>query len=99
MKSVFKFMVLLAWPALTFWQQDRDYKFPDKKAYDSLMKVLPAMSDQRQKMAAYHQFVFYLSGEKRDSSLHYLNLELLLARKYGLKLWEADALDGSGYIM
>ncbi len=50
-------------------------------------------------MTIYRRFGFYYAESKRDSSFYFINLHLAIARKFGLKLWEADALDNTAYAL
>jgi two-component system NtrC family sensor kinase len=99
MKALLKMMILLLLPAVLFGQQYEYYRFPDKTEFDSLRKVFPAIKSDTERMAVYRRFGFYFLEAKRDSSFYFLDHQLVLARKFGLKLWEADALDNSAYIL
>ena len=50
-------------------------------------------------MAACHELAIYFAESKRDSCYYFSDQELVLARKLGFKLWEADALDLSAFVL
>jgi two-component system NtrC family sensor kinase len=97
-KSFLKTFFLLFIPALSFGQKFPFYQHPTKSQYDSLKKVLNRTVNDTMRMALYREFGYYFNETSSDSCLYYTNLQLTLARKLGLKLWEADALDDAGYV-
>jgi two-component system, NtrC family, sensor kinase len=99
MKSFIKIMLLQLLPTLLLGQQYSFYHFPDENQYDSVVKVFPSITNDTLRMAAYHEFGFYLLESKRDSSYYFLDQELILSRKFDLPLWECDALDNSAYLL
>src|SRR6476659_895736 len=99
MKSFFKTILLQLLPVWLFAQQYAFYHFPDKNQYDSLVKIFPKIINDTVRMAAYHEFGFYLLESKRDSAFYFLDQELNLSRKFNLKLWQCDALDNSAYLL
>jgi two-component system NtrC family sensor kinase len=99
MKSFFKIMLLQILPTWLFAQQYAFYHFPDESQYDSLVKVFPGITNDTTRMAAYHEFGFYLLESKRDSAFYFLDQELDLSKKFDLKLWQCDALDNSAYLL
>ncbi|HLY72405.1 MAG TPA: ATP-binding protein [Puia sp.] len=99
MKLILKITILLLAPYLSSGQKYAYYDFPTQKQYDSIQQVLPSIKNDTVKMAAYRSLAFYLAESKRDSSFYFLNQDLILARKFGLKLWQADALDNSAYML
>jgi two-component system NtrC family sensor kinase len=99
MKLLIIFLLLFMLPGLSFSQRYAYYNFPTDEQHDSLQQVFADITNDTVKMVAYRSFAFYLSESKRDSAFYFLNLDLASAKKFGLKLWEADALDNSAYML
>jgi len=99
MKRILKTMLLFLLPAISLGQKYAYYDFPTERECDSLRKVLPSVTNDTQRMVIYHTMGLHYADSKRDSGLYFLNGQMSIARKFGLKLWEIDALDGSGYML
>jgi signal transduction histidine kinase len=92
-------MLLIMLPYLSLGQQRYAfYHVPVKKDYDIAQAALKTNLSDTARMAAYHESGFYFAGSNLDSCLYFFEQELVLARKLGLKLWEADALDFTGFV-
>ncbi len=84
-------------PFLSYAQKNSYYDTPKPNQFDSLQTVLKMAANDTIRMAAYRSIGNYYVEFKKDSALYFYQQQLLLARKLGLKLWEANALDNSGY--
>ena len=73
-------------PVYLLGQKYPYYHFPDQREHDSLERVFVSIKSDTAKMAAYHEFAFFFSESKRDSASYFLEQQLTLARKFGLKL-------------
>ena len=74
-----------------------DYKEYSQKRIDSLLYVFHNTTDDTVKMAVCRDIGLYYEESKTDSALYFHTLQLQLAKKLNLKLWEADANDLLGY--
>jgi hypothetical protein len=99
MKSFIKICLFLILSVLSYAQKYPYYDLPGQNQFDSLQTVLKKATNDTIRMEVYRDFGRYYSEVKKDSALHFIELQLLLARKLGQKLWEADALDVSGYML
>ncbi|MES1221891.1 MAG: ATP-binding protein [Bacteroidota bacterium] len=66
---------------------------------DMLQQELKNSPNDTIRMNLYDKLGWYYAEINRDSSLSYFEMELPIARKLNLKLYEADALNGTGYIL
>jgi two-component system NtrC family sensor kinase len=89
----------LTLPVLASGQRFNYYNFPSKHQHDRLELAYKSFTTDTQRLAACHDFAFYFSVSKRDSALYYTKQQLALSKKFGFKLWEADALDGYAFIL
>src|SRR5215470_9115181 len=93
-------LIFLLFAAPVFAQHGQGYAFYRISGnYDSAQAALKTNLSDTARMAAYHELGFYLVGSKLDSSLYFFDQELILARKLRSKLWEADALDFTGFVL
>jgi tetratricopeptide (TPR) repeat protein len=99
MKLFLIITLLLSTALLSPGQRYAYYNFPTEQQHDSLQRVMGDITNDTVRMAAYRSLAFYLAESKRDSSFYFLNQDLILARKFGLKLRQADALDNSAYML
>jgi len=99
MKQLLQTILLILVHSMSFGQQYAYYHAPDKTDYDSAQATLLNTMSDTARMAACHQLGFYFAGSNRDSCYYFLNRQLGLARKLGLKLWEADALDNTAFVL
>ncbi len=99
MKLFIKIILFLMLPVLSYTQNYPYYNLPGQNQFDSLQTVLKRATNDTIRMAAYRDLGRYYSELKKDSALYFNEQQLLLARKLGLKLWEADALDVAGYML
>ena len=66
---------------------------------DMLQHELKNSPNDTVRMNLYDKLGWYYAEINRDSSLSYFEMELPIARTLNLKLYEADALNGIGYIL
>ena len=99
MKSFIQIILFLILPLLSYTQNYPYYDLPGQNQFDSLQKVLKRATNDTIRMEVYRDLGRYYSELKKDSALYFIEQQLLLARKLGQKLWEADALDVSGYML
>ena len=66
---------------------------------DSLQLLLRNAPGDTIRMNIYDQLGWYYAEINRDSALSYFEKELPISRKLELKLYEADALNGMGYVL
>jgi signal transduction histidine kinase len=71
---------------------------PDMIDIDSVQAAFKSNVSDTAQIIACHFLAWYFSDFKRDSCFYFSNQEQVLARKLGFKIWEADALDFSGYV-
>src|SRR5438046_2603502 len=98
-KSAKKIILFILFPFLCHAQKNTYYDHPDKNKFDSLQKELKGTTDDTLRMAIYRDMGYYYAEVNRDSALFFHQQQLAFARKFGLKLWAADALDASAYIL
>src|SRR5579863_4900425 len=99
MKLLVKTILLIMLPFLSFGQEYAFYRGPEQNDVDSAQRAFKDNINDTARMAACHELAFYFADFKIDSSFYFSNQQLVLARKLGFKLWEADALDFSGYVL
>lgn len=83
----------------TFAQQDPTWGFITKAQADSLGRMIDSEKNDTVKMAGYRSLGFYYETTNTDSSYYFHEKQLNIARKLGLKLWEADALTQESYVL
>ena len=66
---------------------------------DSLQLILRNAPGDTTRMNIYDQLGWYYAEINRDSALSYFEKELPISRKLELRLYEADALNGMGYVL
>ncbi len=66
---------------------------------NSLQQELKNTTNDSVRMNLYDKLGWYYAEINRDSALSYFELALPVARKLNQKLYEADALNGTGYIL
>ena len=94
--SIFFLMLLTGLPRAQTGTY-HDYKEYSQKRIDSLLYVFHNTTDDTVKMAVCRDIGLYYEESKTDSALYFHTLQLQLAKKLNLKLWEADANDLLGY--
>ena len=99
MKLVLKLSLLILLPVFTKAQQDPYIENWSNKQIDSLKIELSRTSNDTIRMRISRIMGFHFQEIDRDSSLYFHTQELILARKLKQKLWEADALDQSGWVL
>ena len=85
-------------PVFSLSQVNPLFLEPTKKQADSLRNVLDQNINDTLRMAANRELSLFYLDINSDSAIYYIEKDLPLARKLGLKLWEADALDLLGII-
>ena len=97
MKAFMKIILLLLSPSLFYAQKNPYYHTIGQNQFDSLQIALKSTNNDTIRMAIYRDIELYYIEFKKDSAVYFIEQHLLLARKLGLKLWEAHALDNLGY--
>ena len=90
MKSVLKIFVLFLFPVLAAAQDEKNYE-------DSLLSALKNAANDTIRMDINRKLGFYHQDSDRDTALVYHQVQLALAEKLKLKLWEADACQQIAY--
>ena len=90
MKSVLKIFVLFLFPVLAVSQDEKNYE-------DSLLSALKNAANDTIRMDINRKLGFYHQDSNRDTALVYHQVQLALAEKLKLKLWEADAYQQIAY--
>src|SRR3954467_4721369 len=98
MKLFIKLMLLLLLPVFLKAQQNPYWQEPTKTQADSLRNLLQNSSNDSLRMYLSRQLGLYYQEIQRDSSLYFFEQQLLLAQKLKLKIWEAEAYRGIGYV-
>ena len=79
--------------------QNGNYLYePTGQEIDSLYFAYKNATHDTTKMELSRKIAFYYHEKNKDTALYYQQMQLELARKLGLKIWEADALELSGFI-
>jgi two-component system NtrC family sensor kinase len=99
MKLFIKILLLLLLPAFSYAQQIPYWEEWNKKQADSLRLIWNNTPNDTFRMGISRSLGFYYMEINMDSGLYYTEHQLAMARQLKLKLWEADALDGIGYIL
>ena len=100
MKKLLKIVFFLLAPVIVNAQQDPFVEMWSDKQIDSLRdewKHTGANDTIRMRIA--RSLGWHYQEINRDSSLYFQSVQLELARKLKLKLWEADALDQGGWVL
>jgi hypothetical protein len=98
MKSFIKVILILLLPVFLMAQQNPYWQEPTKTQADSLRNLLQNSSNDSLRMYSSRQLGLYYEEINRDSSLYFFEQQLLLAQKLKLKIWEAEAYKGIGYV-
>ena len=100
MKLIFKIFFFLFVPVFAKAQQDPFVEIWNDKQIDSLREVWAhTAGNDTMRMRLSRSFGWHYQEINRDSSLYFQSIQLELARKLKLKLWEADALDQGGWVL
>jgi signal transduction histidine kinase len=95
----FTIMLWIILPSLSFGQGYSFYTPPDSVQLASARAAFKSNFSDTARMAACHELGYDYVGSKPDTSFYYYDQERVLARKLGLKLWEASALDLTGFLL
>ena len=98
MKLLLK-ILLFFFPVIVKAQSDPYIENWSDQQIDSIHKVLLQTPNDTLRMRLSRSLGWYYQEKNRDSSLFFHEQELDLARKLNLKLWEADALDQTGWVL
>ncbi len=98
MKLFIKLMLLLLLPAFLKAQQNPYWQEPTKTQADSLRNLFQNSGNDSLRMYSFRQLGLYYQEINRDSSLYFFEQQLLVAQKLKLKIWEAEAYKGIGYV-
>ena len=96
--NYFKLLLVVLFPALAIGQNPL-YIFPSKPKVDSMHLALERKPDDTTLMAIYKNISVYYLESNRDSCIYFSGLQLSIARKFNLKLWQAYALHTQGYAL
>ncbi len=99
MKPLFRIFFFFFIPAIAMAQQDPFVENWSDTQIDSLRTELQHTTNDTMRMRISRSIGVYLQEVNRDSSLYFQTQQLTLARKLKLKLWEADALDATGWVL
>ncbi|MEO8771954.1 MAG: hypothetical protein ABI402_17790 [Ferruginibacter sp.] len=99
MKALLKMFFLLFLPAFVIAQQNPFVENWSDTQIDSLRTELQQTTNDTMLMRISRSLGWYYTEINRDSNLYYQTQQLTLARKLKLKIWEADALDGTGWVL
>ena len=99
MKTVLKIFLLCLLPAVSMAQIDPTWGYVTVQQADSLKRSVQTEKNDTLKMAAYRSLGFYYQDIKRDSGLYFHEQQLMLSKKLGMKLWQADAYSQAGYVL
>ncbi|MGC4101122.1 sensor histidine kinase [Ferruginibacter sp.] len=97
MKLIIKILWLFL-PVFAKAQSDPSWGYVTLQQADSLRHAITTEKNDTVLMAAYRSLGFYYQDGKQDSSVYFHHLQLELAKKLGLKMWEADAYSQLGYM-
>jgi len=92
MKDLFRIVLLLLLPFLSFGQYDQNY-------IDSMETALTNAVNDTVRLEINRELGFYFQDSDSDIGLEYHQEQLRLAQKLDLKLWEADAYQQVGYCL
>jgi len=96
--NYFKLLLVVLFPALAAGQNPL-YIFPSKQKVDSMRLALEQKPDDTNLMAIYKNISVYYLESNRDSCIYFSGLQLSIARKFNLNLWQAYALHTQGYAL
>lgn len=99
MKLLLKIFFFFFIPVFTIAQQNPFVENWSNAQIDSLRTELRQTTNDTIRMRISRSLGWYYTEINRDSNLHYQTQQLTLARKLKLKIWEADALDGAGWVL
>ena len=98
MKLFIKIMLLLLLPASSIAQQNPYWEEWNRSQADSLLLIWNNTTNDTLRMGLARSLGVYYAEINIDSGLYYSQQQVALARQLKLKLWEADALNGFGYL-
>jgi len=99
MKQFKKILFFLLIPVFVKAQQDPFVEMWSNKQIDSLREEWKhTAGNDTMRMRIARSLGWYYQEMNRDSSIYFQSIQLELARKLKLKLWEADALDQGGWL-
>ena len=99
MKVVSKIILFFLLPVMSNAQQFPFWEDWNNTQADSLKLIWVNSTNDTVRMGVIRSLGIYYSEINIDSALYYNQQQVALARKLKLKLWEADALDGVGYML
>ncbi|MEO6548972.1 MAG: ATP-binding protein [Ferruginibacter sp.] len=98
MKKIVKVLLLLLVPSILNAQNNPYWDNPGHGEISSMRTAFDNEANDTTRMYIGKRLGLYYFEVNTDSSLYYIENELLLAKKLKLKLWEADALVNLGYV-
>jgi len=98
MKFLINICFLFFIPVFAKAQSDPYIESWTNQQADSLRMELNHTSNDTMRMRLSRSLGWHYEDSERDSSLYFHEQELALAKKLGLKLWEADAFDAAGWV-
>ena len=96
MKLLIKILYLLVLPVLVR-AQNPIYNTPPRHQVDSMLLRLKQAPDDTLRMFMYAELSPYYFDRNIDSSIYYGKQSLIIAKKLGMKLWEAFIDNSIGY--
>ncbi len=98
MKEILKIAFLILIPSILDAQNNPYWDNPNPGEISSMRTAFNNESNDSNRMYLSKRLGLYYFEVNTDSSLYYIEKELLLAKQLKLKLWEADALCQLGYV-
>ena len=80
-------------------QKDLSWGYINKFQADSLRTAMKSEKNDTLRMASTRRVGFYYQEYKADSALYFHEEQLKLAKKLGIKMWEADAYSQAAYVL
>jgi len=99
MKSRLIILLFALLPVSAYSQSNNYWEEWSSHQIDSLQSAWHSVHNDTLRMAIARSLGFYYQEKDRDSSLYFVEQQLLLAEKLHQTLWQADALDQVGYVL
>ncbi len=99
MKSLIKIVLFLWLPGVALAQPGSSFYIQkQQEEFASLQSALNNAANDTIRMDLYNKIASYYEVIRRDSFLYFSEQQLIISQKLKLPLYEADALDGIGYV-
>ena len=99
MRSFIKIWLFCLMPAYALAQKDPTWGYVNKQQADSLKRAVLSETNDTLKLAAFRSLGFYYQDFIPDSGLYFHEQQLVMSKKLGMKLWQADAYSQAGYVL